>query len=84
MRNYRHNSESRIIPHSDLRGRKYPENLAVKDTDDSALSEVLQEGHQAIIGAVARCADIGGSGFWRCRFVVIIHYLFCVRDSLNK
>jgi integrase len=58
----RHNSRYRIIPHSDVRGRKYPENLAVKDTDDSALSEVLQEGHQAIIGAVARCADIGGSG----------------------
>ena len=40
---FRHNSGSRIIPHSDLRGRKYPENLAVKDTDDSALSEHLQE-----------------------------------------
>src|SRR5882724_4804021 len=43
MHDLRHNSESRIIPHSDLRGRKYPENLAVKDTDDSALSEHLQE-----------------------------------------
>jgi site-specific recombinase XerD len=59
LHDLRHNSGSRIIPHSDLRGPKYLENLAVKDTDDSALSEVLQEGHQAIIVAVARCADIG-------------------------